>query len=206
MLRVNTYKLESATPQPAPSLERWLAPPRSSRGDEAQSSIPQPSTLNPQQRREEAESLRLQFGTSKRRRHVKTASQAGLVGGFGHWKPGWPRHTTYRANAAREPTSNSAFSGTSGFKGSRLQRLPSAMGFGPRMQIGPGKAVNDISVSWTVWRCAWGGRRSIGPFRVRPITHHVSRFTPHFHVTSPPLRPMMRPRFDDGGADSIGAN
>jgi hypothetical protein len=67
------------------------------------------------------------------------ASQPGLMGDFGHWKPGWPGHTTCRGRGRQETTSNSAFSGASGFKGFRLQRLRSAVGFGPRMQIGPGK-------------------------------------------------------------------
>ncbi len=58
------------------------------------------------------------------------ASQPGLVGGFGHWKPGWPGHTTCRGRGRAETTSNSAFSGTSGLKGFRLQPWRSAVGQG----------------------------------------------------------------------------
>jgi hypothetical protein len=59
--------------------------------------------------------------------------------GSGHWKPAWPGHTTCSGSSREEATSNSAFSGASGFKGYRLQPLRSAVGFGPRMQIGPRK-------------------------------------------------------------------
>ena len=63
----------------------------------------------------------------------------GLVGGSGQWKRGWPGHTTCMGSSREGATSNSAFSGSSGFKGFRLQPLRSALGFGPGMQIGPGK-------------------------------------------------------------------
>jgi hypothetical protein len=54
------------------------------------------------------------------------------VGGFGHRKSGRLRYTTCRGTSRQATTSNSAFSGTSGSKGSGLQRLPSALGLGPR--------------------------------------------------------------------------
>jgi len=53
-------------------------------------------------------------------------------GGFGNWKQGTLRYTTCGAKRLGGPTTNSAFSGDSGVKGFKLQRLATHLGFGAR--------------------------------------------------------------------------
>jgi hypothetical protein len=60
------------------------------------------------------------------------AAWTDLGGGFGQGKPGRLRYTTCSGRGRATTTSNSAFFGTFGSKGSRLQRLPSAVGLGAK--------------------------------------------------------------------------
>jgi hypothetical protein len=61
--------------------------------------------------------------------------------GFGNWKRGRLRHTTCRVNCLCGHTSNSVFSGVSGVRGFKLQRLGTFVGFGAGMRKGPGKTM-----------------------------------------------------------------
>jgi hypothetical protein len=80
-------------------------------------------------------------------RRVRAAVAGAWVGnrdwedGFGNWKRGPLRHTTCRAKRRCGHTSNSAFSGVSGVKGFKLQRLGTFVGFGVGMRRGPGKSM-----------------------------------------------------------------
>jgi hypothetical protein len=134
MLRVNNYKLEPAAPVRIlipPSYIRvvgrvtpctpWMSNRRAfgrSRRPNGAHGVTRPTHVA------ESGSGRVRVTKSGRWRPSWV-----LAGSFTHWKPGGPRHTTSRGKDPQGTTSNSAFFGTSGFKGSRLQRLPSAMGF-----------------------------------------------------------------------------
>ena len=69
-------------------------------------------------------------------RRVRAAVAGAWVGnrvwedGFGNWKRGWLRHTTCGVKRRGGHTSNSVISGVSGFKGFKLQRLGTFVGFG----------------------------------------------------------------------------
>jgi hypothetical protein len=71
--------------------------------------------------------------------------RSGFGGGFGDGKRAGQRHTTCRGRGGQRTTTNSAFSRTSGLKGVRLQRLPSAVGFGSKDANRPGMACSKGS-------------------------------------------------------------
>ncbi len=62
-------------------------------------------------------------------------------GGFGNWKRGRLRYTTCGVKCRCGYTTNSAFSGVSGFKGLKRQRLVAFVGFGAGKPKGPGKTM-----------------------------------------------------------------
>src|ERR1035441_4466561 len=89
-------------------------------------------------------------------RRVRAAVAGAWVGnrvwedGFGNWKRGWLRHTTCWVKRRCGHTSNSVISGVSGFKGFKLQRLGTFVGFEAGMRKGPGKTRGNpsFSVTW----------------------------------------------------------
>ncbi len=78
-------------------------------------------------------------------RRVRAAVAGAWVGnrvwedGFGNWKRVRLRHTTCRVKRRCGHTSNSAFSGVSGVKGFKLQRLGTFVGFGQGCERGRGR-------------------------------------------------------------------
>jgi len=69
--------------------------------------------------------------------------------GFGNWKRGRLRHTTCRVKRRGGHTSNSAFSGVSGVKGFKLQRLGTFVGGGFRASVSPFDT-NSTVCSWAL--------------------------------------------------------
>jgi hypothetical protein len=61
--------------------------------------------------------------------------------GFGDWKRDRLRHTTCGVKCLRGHTTNSAFSGVSGSKDFKRQRLVAFVRFGAGMRRGPGKTL-----------------------------------------------------------------
>ena len=102
-------------------------------------------------------------------RRIRAAMAGALVGnrvwedGFGNWKRGRLRHTTCRVKRRSGHTSNSAFSGVSGARGFKLQRLGACVGFGAGMRTGGrGKRRFRFAVSislflWPLLRSAGAG-------------------------------------------------
>ena len=82
-------------------------------------------------------------------RRVQAAVAGAWVGhrvwedGFGNWKRSRLRHTTCRVERRGGHTSNSVISGVSSFKGFKLQRLGTFVGFRARDAKGAGE--DDVS-------------------------------------------------------------